>query len=292
MSEVFLGYDPTALRPAAVKVLADHLAGTQQFVNRFYREAILTRRLAHPSLIRGLAHGFDPAANKHFLVLELVDGPTAQAVLERSGRFPPGVAVRITLDVAAALGYLHDHRLVHRDVKPENVLLQPAPPAKLADLGLAKRVATDGHLTAANEGFGTPHYMPFEQAVNAALADARSDVFALGATLYHLLTGRVPFPDADADPSAPRPPFEPAHAVCAEVPAALDPVLGRMLAADPRGRFQSAAEVAAALERAGPVCTAGEYTAFVTRAAVEVGDPTGDGKRDDQPTRYAPRNTA
>lgn len=284
MSVVYLGYAAAARRPVAVKVLADHLAGDQTFVNRFYREAILSRNLSHPALVRGLDHGFDATAGKHFLVLEYVDGPTAQAALERLGRFPAGVAVRVALDVAAALTYLHGRQFVHRDVKPENVLLQTRPPAKLADLGLVKRVVTDGHLTATNEGFGTPHYMPREQAVNAALADARSDVFALGATLYHLLTGRVPFPDTDADPTAPRESYPPPSAVCPEVPAALDGVVARMLANDPRGRFGSAGEVAAALEEAGPVCPPEEYAAVVIRATA---DPAADGPAGDSPTRLA-----
>jgi serine/threonine-protein kinase len=269
MSVVYLGYDTAAGRPVAVKVLADHLSGDQAFVNRFYREAILSRNLSHPALVHGLNHGYDAAAGKHFLVLEYVDGPTAQAALDRLGRFPVGVAVRVVLDVAAALGYLHAKQFVHRDVKPENVLLQARPPAKLADLGLTKRIAADGHLTAANEGFGTPHYMPREQAMNAALADARSDVFALGATLYHLLTGRVPFPDTDADPAGPRDSYLPPSGVCPDVPPPLDAAVARMLASDPLKRFASAAEVIASLHRIDLTCDPDEYAAVVAQATPE-----------------------
>ncbi len=278
MSVVHLGYDAATHTSVAVKVLADHLAGDQQFVNRFYREAVLTRSLSHPALVRGLKHGFDPDARAHFLALEFVDGPTAHAALDRLGRFPPTVAVRVALDAASALAHLHRQRLVHRDVKPDNLLLPTAGPAKLADLGLAKRIATDGHLTAPAQGFGTPHYMPYEQAVNAALADERSDVFALGATLYHLLTGLVPFPDSDANPSAPRTAFAPAGEVCPGLPPAVDAALERMLAADPRKRFASMAEVTAALERCGVGGAADEYARFVTAAnganATSVADDT------------------
>lgn len=265
MSRVYLGYCRKTGRQVAVKVLADHLSGDQRFVNRFYREAVLSRSLAHPALVRGLDHGFDTAAPAHFLALEFVDGPTARAVIERTGRLPPTVAVRLTADVAMALEYMHARGYVHRDVKPENVFLQPAPPAKLGDLGLAKRTAGDTALTAANQGVGTPHYMSYEQSRNAALVDGRSDVYSLGATLYHLLTGRVPFPDSESKPDSRLVSAVPASRVCPDVPAELDTVIERMLAGDPRRRYQTAAEVIAALTDVGPACSDAEYTEYVTR---------------------------
>jgi serine/threonine protein kinase len=282
MSRVYLGYDQKVARPVAVKVLAGHLSGDQQFVNRFYREAVLARSLFHPGLVRGFDHGYDPAAAAHFLALEFVDGPTALAVGERTGRLPPGVAVRVTTDVAMALEYMHARGYVHRDVKPENVLLQPTPPAKLGDLGLAKRTAGDTALTAANQGVGTPHYMSYEQAVNAALVDGRSDVYSLGATLYHLLTGQVPYPHSESKPASRLGAVIPASRVCGDVPLALDLVLERMLAGDPRRRYQTAAEVIAALSAAGPACSDGEYTEYVTRAR-DAAPPTAE-----QPTRVFP----
>jgi serine/threonine-protein kinase len=265
MSRVYLGYSHDTGGPVAVKVLANHLSGSQQFVDRFYREAVLSRTLAHPALVRGIAHGFDPTAAAHYLALEFIDGPTARAVVVNTGRLPVAVAVRVTADVATALGYLHDRGYVHRDVKPENVLLQPAPPAKLGDLGLAKRTADDAALTAVNQGVGTPHYMSYEQSLNAALVDGRSDVFSLGATLYHLLTGQVPYPDSERRPDSRLAAVLPASRVCPEVPLALDLVLERMLAADPRRRYQTAADVIKALAAAGPPCSAAEYTEYVTR---------------------------
>ncbi len=106
------------------------------------------------------------------------------------GRLPVGVGVRIGIDIGRALDFLHNRNYVHRDVKPDNVLLHPDGSAKLADLGLTKRLSDDSHITSVNTGVGTSYYMPFEQAKNAAFVDGRSDIFALGATLYHLLTGR------------------------------------------------------------------------------------------------------
>jgi len=254
MSTVYLGYDVAGRRPVAVKLLADHLAGRPEFVNRFYREARLSRLLRHPNLVRGCAAGFDPAADKHYLVLEFVDGPSAHTALARAGRLPVGAAVRVGIDIARALQFLHDRNYVHRDVKPDNVLLHPDGVAKLADLGLAKRLSDDSHLTSVNQGVGTSYYMPYEQALNAALVDGRSDVFALGATLYHLLTGQVPFPGSTHDEivrgkEAGR--WVPADRVNPAVPAVLAEILAATLARDPRARFQEAADLAAALEDTG-----------------------------------------
>src|SRR4029078_13227471 len=119
MSSVFLNYDLTLGTTIAVKVLADHLAHSREFVSRFYREARLSRLLAHPNLVRGLGAGYDPGAGKHYLILEFIDGPTAHTVLSRIGRFPVSVAVQIGIDMANALAFLHTRQYVHRDVKPD-----------------------------------------------------------------------------------------------------------------------------------------------------------------------------
>lgn len=284
MSTVFLGYDVASDRPVAVKLLADHLAHSREFVNRFYREARLSRLLSHPNLVQGVAAGFDPVAGKHYLVLEYIDGPTAHSVLATSGRMAVGVAVRIGIDIARALQFLHSRQYVHRDVKPDNVLLHPDGVAKLADLGLAKRLNDDPQLTTATQGVGTSYYMAYEQSLNANLVDGRSDVFALGATLYHLLTGEVPFPGStheEVSRGKESDEFRPVNRSNPHVPASLAAIVARTLACDPRERYQTAAELASALEATGLATPIPEYPAgpgggspdAPTRADLAVLDP-------------------
>lgn len=254
MSTVYLAYDVGAAVPVAVKLLADHLAHAREYINRFYREARLSRLLLHPNLVRGLGAGFDPLAGKHYLVLEYIDGPSVRAVLAAHGRFPLGAAVQVGLDVAQALRFLHDRQYVHRDVKPDNILLGPEGSAKLADLGVAKRLNDDPRLTSIARGVGTSHYMAYEQALNPALVDGRSDLYALGATLYHLLTGQVPFPGTtreEVNRLKQRAGFRPLRELNPAIPPELASVVAATLAPDPRDRIQTAGELIDALRSTG-----------------------------------------
>jgi serine/threonine protein kinase len=251
MSSVFLSYDVPGRRSVAVKLLADHLAAKVEFVNRFYREARLSRLLQHENIVQGFAAGFDRESNKHYIVLEFIDGPSSHSVLVKLGKLPTGMAVRIGIDIGRALGFLHNRNYVHRDVKPDNVLLHPNGTAKLADLGLTKRLSDDSHLTSVNTGVGTSYYMPYEQAMNAAFVDGRSDIFALGATLYHLLTGDVPFGGTTHEEilrEKESESFTPVRKLNADVPANLAAIIAKTLAWDPRDRYQTAEELVEALE--------------------------------------------
>jgi serine/threonine-protein kinase len=188
------------------------------------------------------------------MVLEYVDGPSAEALLEERGRLSVGDAVHITLDIARALEHAHSRNIVHRDIKPTNILLTRSGVAKLSDLGLAKRIDETSHLTAMRQGFGTPYYMPYEQAVNAKNVDGRSDIYALGATLYHLVTGEVPFSarsPLEIIEKKGRGVFPPASSVFEGVPPILDRILERMMALRPSDRYQMASELIVELERAG-----------------------------------------
>jgi serine/threonine-protein kinase len=252
MSAVYLAYHESEARQVAIKVLPDHLASSQQSLDRFYREARSGALLNHPNIVRGITVGQDRATGKHYLVLEFVDGPSAHVLLNRFGRLMVGDAVHIILDIARALEHAHSRNVVHRDIKPDNILLTQSGVAKLSDLGLAKRTDEASHLTAARQGFGTPYYMPYEQAMNAKYADGRSDIYALGATLYHLVTGEVPFPGDNHLEVVDKKNlgfFPPASSINPQVPKELDDILDKMLARDPRDRYQTASELIVDLER-------------------------------------------
>ncbi|HXG08477.1 MAG TPA: serine/threonine-protein kinase [Gemmataceae bacterium] len=254
MGAVYLAFHEKQGHQVAIKVLGEHLATNQDFVDRFYREAKSGALLNHPNIVRTVTVGQDRATYKHYLVLEFVDGPSSLALLQQRGPLPVGDAVHVALDIARALEHAHSRNIVHRDIKPDNILLTRSGVAKLADLGLAKRTDEASHLTAARQGFGTSYYMPYEQAVNAKKADGRSDIYALGATLYHLLTGQVPFPGEnhiEVVEKKMRGDFPPASSINPQVPPALDRILKKMLARDPRDRYQTASELIVDLERTG-----------------------------------------
>jgi eukaryotic-like serine/threonine-protein kinase len=261
MGAVYLGYHEGQDQQVAIKVLGDHLVSNQAYVDRFYREAKSGVLLNHPNIVRTLSVGQDQSTSLHYLVLEFVDGQTAQALLDKQGRLALGDAVHIALDVARALEHAHSRNIVHRDIKPDNILITRSGVSKLVDLGLARRLDEASHLTAARQGFGTTHYMPYEQAINAKYADGRSDIYALGASLYHLVTGTVPFAGdnhLEVVEKKNQGAFTPASKLNPTVPPILDHILTRMLARHPRDRYQTASELIVDLERsrlAAPVPT-------------------------------------
>jgi eukaryotic-like serine/threonine-protein kinase len=252
MGAVYLAYHEREGKQVALKVLPDALASNQAYVDRFYREARSGAALNHPNIVRCIDASQDRLTGKHYLVLEFVDGISALALLEKGSPLAVGDAVHIALDIARGLEHAHSRNIVHRDIKPDNILITRSGVAKLSDLGLAKRTDEISHLTATRQGFGTPHYMPYEQALNARHADARSDIYALGATLYHLVAGEVPFPGVnhlDVMDKKNVGTFPPASIHNPRVTAQLDEILDRMMARDPDARYQTASELIVDLER-------------------------------------------
>ena len=243
MSTVYRGYDDEKRRLVAVKLLAAELLDNPTCVDRFRQEATVGMELDHPNIIRCYGTGWDEGAGKHFLVMEYVAGRTAQQILTEQGPMPVGVAARVALDIARGLQEIHHHNYVHRDVKPGNILIDEDGRAKLGDLGVAKRRDREMDLTSLDTGVGTPFYMPYEQMMNSSVVDERTDLFALGVTLYQLLTGRLPFPGRNFEEVFRRKEegvFRSAASWAPGLPPIADVIIGRMLDRNPHQRYRDA----------------------------------------------------
>ena len=191
MGAIWKGRHRATGETVAVKIMPAHMAGNPVLLKRFEQEFRAASRLDHPNIVRALDYG--EAGNQPYLVMEFVEGESLGQRIERDGRIPEAEAIRIIAQVAQGLHRAHKQNLVHRDVKPDNILVTPQGVAKLADLGLVKETDTDLNLTKTGRGLGTPHFMAPEQFRNAKNADARCDIYSLGATLYMMVTGELPF---------------------------------------------------------------------------------------------------
>ncbi|HEV3475124.1 MAG TPA: protein kinase [Actinomycetota bacterium] len=237
MSSVWRGVDTVLGRPVAIKVLRPR-RGDDSFVARFRREAQAAAALNHPNIVSVYDTGSDDGVQ--YIVMELVEGETLADLLRREGRLPPQRAAEIGAAIAQALHAAHGAGLVHRDVKPGNVMVTPAGEVKVMDFGIA-RAAADDTLTQTGTVVGTAAYLAPEQA-RGGKADPRSDAYALGCVLYEMVTGTPPFTGDSAVQVAyqhvneePRSPSE-----IVPVPADLEAVIMRALAKDPDQRFPSA----------------------------------------------------
>jgi len=190
MGAVYKARDMTG-RIVALKVLSKDISGDTEFVKRFQREAKAGGALNHPNIAAAYAAGQHDG--RPFLSMEFVDGESLRARLRRKGRLQEKEALAITRGVAAGLAHAHSHSFIHRDIKPDNVLLGNDGSVKVVDLGLAKSMEDDQRLTKTGIALGTPHYISPEQARGKKDVDHRCDIYSLGATLYLLLTGSVPF---------------------------------------------------------------------------------------------------
>jgi tRNA A-37 threonylcarbamoyl transferase component Bud32 len=257
MAAVYKARQINPERDVALKVLFKHVADNPKLLERFYREARVLGQLDHPNIVRGYAVG--EHAGLHYCAMEFVDGQSLQSWLNRLGRLGVADTLHIALACARALEYAHGRGLIHRDIKPDNVLITTDGTVKLADLGMVKQLDEDLSLTQTGHGVGTPWYMPLEQARNAKETDARSDIYALGCTLYHALTGRPPFASltmVDLIREKQIGTFPPARQFNPEVPERLDLILAKMVAKHPRHRYPNCTELIQdfeALGLAGPV---------------------------------------
>lgn len=178
-------------RIVALKLVPSDMAGNTVLLKRFENEFRAASTLDHENIVRALEFG--TSNSRSFLAMEFVDGESLGQRLDREGRLPEAEAIRIISLAARGLHHAHQHGLIHRDVKPDNIMLTSDGQAKLADLGLVKDTDGDMNLTRTGRGLGTPHFMAPEQFRNAKNADVRCDIYSLGATLYQMVTGELPF---------------------------------------------------------------------------------------------------
>jgi branched-chain amino acid transport system substrate-binding protein len=249
MGTVYLAYDPLLDRRVAVKVLAPHLVWEEGFVERFLREARAAARLKHPNIVT--IYDVGQEGNYYYIVMEYVEGQTLSQVIKKRAMLPPAEVVALLRPLADALDYAHRQGLVHRDMKPANVMVGPAGQVTLTDFGIA-RAAEETRLTTTGTVVGTPEYMSPEQA-RGEHVDRLTDLYSLGVVAYEMLTGQTPFSGTTPQGVLYKHVFEPPPPICLlqpRLPAGVEPVLARGLAKDPTERYPTATAFVEALAEA------------------------------------------
>ncbi len=250
MGVVYRARDLSLDRVVALKVLVDDLAKDPVFRRRFVAESKLAASLDHPNVIPIYAAG--ESNGMPYIAMRFVSGDDLRTVLRAEGRMTPERTARLVAQVASALDAAHSHNLVHRDVKPANVLLTEDDHVYLTDFGLTKRVDTDTEATRTGQVLGTLNYMAPEQIRGRAIGP-HTDIYSLGCMTVHLLTGEVPFTveteEAKLWAHMTEPPPRPSQRV-PELGVAFDPIVARAMSKEPRQRYTTAGELAAALTAA------------------------------------------
>src|SRR4051794_31879838 len=248
MATVQLAFDTRLERNVAVKLLAEHLAEDPSFVSRFRREALAAAKLVHPNIVQVFDFGTDETSQRQFIVMEFVDGQSCAELLRDRGPMTPRQAVDILTQACRGLDYAHRNGVVHRDVKPGNLMVNTDGVVKLADFGIAK-AAEQSDITKVGSVLGTAAYLSPEQA-RGEPAGPPSDLYALGVVSYQLMAGKLPYEAASLtdlarlQESGPPPPLS---EINRDVPPALANAVARALSRDPARRYQDASAMEDAL---------------------------------------------
>jgi serine/threonine protein kinase len=250
MSTVVVAFDTRLERYVAVKLLAEHLADDQQFVARFRREAMAAARLVHPNIVQVYDFGLDELSGRYYIVMERIVGPSGAQVLRDRGKLPIDEAVDWIAQACRGLEYAHRNGLVHRDVKPGNLLRSEGDgTVKLADFGIAKLSSEESSITQIGSVLGTAAYLAPEQAAGEEAGPA-ADLYGLGVVAYQLLSGRLPYEAASLTELALKQQREvpqPLHHVDPSIPPQLAVAVERALALRPGARYASADEMRQAI---------------------------------------------
>ncbi len=279
MAEVYKAYQASLDRYVAIKLLHPFLADDPEFKDRFEREARNVARLRHPNVVQVYDFEYDDESESYYMVMELIEGQTLKDRLTHLGdeRMPTREVLRIMRDAVEALAYAHARGMIHRDVKPANLMLDNDGRVVLTDFGIAK-IVTGNQFTASGGMVGTPAYMAPEQGLGDA-GDERSDLYSLGVILFQLVTGRLPY-DAETPLAVIlkhlNEPIPMPHDINPLVPPVLEAIILKAMAKDPEERFQSAEALLAALDAAERMGAADTGSMAAVPAEMLAGDAAED----------------
>lgn len=248
MANVYLAWDTILEREVAVKILRGDLAGDEKFVRRFQREAISASSLSHPNIVEMYDVGEDDG--KYFIVMEYIDGRTLKSLIKKRGALTLPEVRDIMLQLTSAIACAHESYIIHRDIKPQNVMILEDGRVKITDFGIAMALNSN-ELTQTNSVMGSVHYLPPEQA-NGSGSTIKSDIYSLGILMFELLTGKLPFKGENAVEIAIKQMKEPIPSVCKinpNIPQSVENIILRACAKNPKNRYESVAEMRADIEK-------------------------------------------
>ena len=242
MANVYLALDTILNRQVAVKVLRGDLADDEKFVRRFQREALSASKLSHPNIVEMYDVGEDNGL--YYIVMEYIDGKTLKSLIKKRGALTLPEVIDIMLQLTSAIMCAHDSYIIHRDIKPQNVLILDNGKVKITDFGIAVALNSN-ELTQTNSIMGSVHYLPPEQASGSG-STIKSDIYSLGILMYELLTGKLPFKGDNAVEIAIKQMKEPIPSICAEfpdIPQSVENIVIKACAKNPKNRYDSVKEM-------------------------------------------------